>query len=153
MNTILIFPDVTTRDAYIKVLKEIGAIVPTGKGNTSVALRAYYPEFSGRMIVNTSSYEMQIKLGRHRVTTPIEVDNPTEAGERAVHMLQELGFEATLNDHAEPELPKGFMCFVSVPSFDGIILLFWPKNPDPEAVAAFRASGEFGPWTNEDYGA
>lgn len=133
-------------------MKEVGGILPTGKGNTPAASRAYYPPLTSRLIVNTSAKSMQEKLGMHRVATPIEVDNPTEAGKKTVEILKNLGFEATMNNHAEPEFPEGFMCFVSVPAFGGIIILFWPKEPDPEAVKVFNASGEFGSWTDADYG-
>jgi hypothetical protein len=150
MHSILIFPDLASRNAYIQVLKAVTSITPVGKGNTPSAHRAYYPESSGRFIVNTSSPEMQKRLGRHRVAIPVDVDDPTAAGKQAIEILDSLGFDASMDDQAEPEMPKGFMVFVSVPAFDGIILLFWPRNPDPEAVKAFRSSGEFGSWTEAD---
>ena len=150
LNIIPSFPTLRTRNAFIDVLQRLGGLSPVAKHDTSAASRALYNEFTGRMIVNTPSEAMQELLGKHRITFAIEVDDPTLAGNTAIDILGGYGFGATLYVRAEPELPEGFMCFVSVPAFDGIMLLFWPNKPDMEAVKAFRATGASGPWTAAD---
>jgi hypothetical protein len=151
IGLILVFPDKPLQLTVIKAIEASSGIKPIGKGNTPLVDRAYYAEAPTRVIINFSRDAIYKELGLISAAVPIEVDNPREAAEKAKEIFKEAGYRATVHTNVEPNLPDGFMAFLVVPAMDRIALLYWPKNPDPVVVDAFRKSGDFGPWTATDY--
>lgn len=150
INRITCCSDLRLRNTLIRVIEKTSGITPNGKGDTSAAKRAYYPEAPARAIINTPSLAVQERLGSPAAVDAIEVDDPVAAAMVARDIFVTCGYEATVHDDVEPELPKGFMAFVVVPALRGLVLLYWPNKPDMEAVQKFRASGNFGLWTETD---
>lgn len=143
--------DLRTRNVLVKVIEETTGIAPNAKGNTSAAKRAYYAEAPARTIINNPSIQADARLNYPSAIDAYEVDDPTAAALKAEAIFRQYGYgDVDVIDDLEPELPKGFMVFVVVQALRGLVLLYWPKVPDEEAIRKFRESGDFGPWTAAD---
>ena len=150
IGLIVVCGDLRLRNTLIRAIQAAGGPSPVRKGNTKAVKRAYYDPAQTRVIINAASPEIQEKLGPHCGVATITVGNPAAAAESARKVFQEAGYLARVHTDAEPGLPDGFMAFLSVPALNGILLLFWPKMPDLDAVRRYTQSGDFGDWSNEE---
>ncbi|MBX4210631.1 hypothetical protein KW783_01525 [Candidatus Parcubacteria bacterium] len=96
-----------------------------------------------RLIINTASPAMHIKLGHHCAAQVISVQDPMESAEKAAAMLKRDGLQAIAVLDPEPEFPKGLIAFVTAPELGGIVLLFWSESPNPALLAQMPPSE---PW-------
>lgn len=146
INIVITAPNMMIRNTIIKVVRVTSGIVPSQRKDTESAKRAMYPNGISRTIINTSSAMMRFSLGYHRVCAAVDVDSPTEAAFVAEGILKDAGLHPEVHLRPEPEFPEGFITFVSAPELDGIVFLFWPKNPDKKVLATLAQAF---PWLME----
>ena len=135
IHIVLVTDNTRLRDAFAKAIATVSGIQPAMTSRSESADRLHYPEARAKLIINTASAAMHERLGRHYAVAAIEVADRVLAAEQAAAVFRVEGFEAVVHRHAEPEFPPDFLTFVQVKEQEGILLMFWPRPQDVQAMA------------------
>jgi hypothetical protein len=135
INSIFVFRIKRVRLAVLKVIDALTGTEPSLKRNSPEVDRAIYMLDKSTMIINHTMERMLHKLGFPSCAIGLPVEEPIKAAEIAKRIFNDAGINVSIFDDAEPDVPKGFLVFMTSSEFNGIVLVFQTKNPSPEVIA------------------
>jgi len=148
ISTVFVCPDERLKATLTRVINETAGIAPVRKRNSASANRAIYEPAMAEVIINTTAPEMLAKLGKPCVGMALYAKDAIHAANEAKAIFEAEGFHAEVNTKAHEEIPDGLIVFVAVQELPGIILLYWPTDPDPELLKDMPPAE---PWTEADF--